>query len=97
MIVKNPTNSDLEVKIEGIEYIAPAMGEAKNVLPEHAEHWKRYIHQFVEVVAEKAEKVALGTSTPEALLTVTPTVEANPVTVVVPAPKVVVKAPPKKK
>ena len=55
MIVKNPTSNDLAVKIEGIEYVAPANGEVANVLPEHAEHWKKYIHQFIEVVSEKAK------------------------------------------
>ena len=87
MIVKNPTPNDLEVRIDGIDYVAPANGEVSNVLPEHAEYWQKRIHQFVEVYAEKTAKAP----------TVTATGEDPKSAVVIPAPKVVVKAPPKKK
>jgi len=36
MIVKNPTDKDIEVSIEGTEYLLPANGELRGVLAEHA-------------------------------------------------------------
>jgi hypothetical protein len=54
MILVNPTDNDITVKIEGIEYTAPANGGVE--LPEaHAKYWKERLHSFMEL-AEDAPK-----------------------------------------
>ncbi len=55
MIVKNPTPNEIAVKIDGIDYVVPASGELSGVLEEHAVHWQRYLHQFLEVLPEAAK------------------------------------------
>ena len=68
MIVKNPTTSELAVQIDGIKYVVPAEDQLKEVPTEHAEHWKRYIHGFIELVDE-AKVSKPEPKVPEVILT----------------------------
>jgi hypothetical protein len=57
MKIVNPTDSDVYVVIEGTEYSIPARGEITGVKEEHAFHWKKRVHGFLQVQPEpKAEK-----------------------------------------
>lgn len=57
MIVKNPTNDEISVQLEGNVYILPAMGEI-HVPTVHAEFWKKHIHNFLELEPEAKTSVA---------------------------------------
>lgn len=90
MIVKNPTNHDIQVQIEGANYFVEANGEISGVIPEHAAYWKVKLHAFIEIVEEskgkKAEKeVATEAAAPEVAA---PEAPAAPVAPVAPAPAV---------
>jgi hypothetical protein len=60
MRVINPTDSIIEVSINGNPYVLPANGEISGVPVEHALYWKSRLHGFIvireeEEVVEKAE------------------------------------------
>lgn len=61
MIVKNPTDSDVKIQIDGIFYEVGANDELEGVKPEHAARWKG-IHQFLSMQEED-----MGTTSKEAL------------------------------
>lgn len=52
MILRNPTDSDLKVKIFGTEYLMEA-GKEMRLKDEAAIFWRKNLHQFLEVVEEK--------------------------------------------
>lgn len=52
MILKNPTNGDISVKIEGREYTCKAGATVS--LPNHrGMYWKTKLHAFMEIVSEE--------------------------------------------
>jgi hypothetical protein len=57
MIVKNPTKSDITVKIDGTEYSVAAESEIKGVYPAHALQWQKTLHAFLELKDEKSDTV----------------------------------------
>ena len=66
MIVKNPTDSDVKIQIDGIFYEVGANDELGGVKPDHAAHWKG-VHQFLSVQEEDSttSKDALQETTEE--------------------------------
>lgn len=67
--VYNPTDKEIKVQIKGVVYVAPAKGYATNVKPEHAEHWKNHIHQFVQVMDETGVVLETTVSTSGSIAT----------------------------
>lgn len=64
MKVLNPTEAEITVQIQGIQYTVPAAKEGKegvlpNVPEKHAEYWKFKLHEFLileeDKVVEKAD------------------------------------------
>lgn len=57
MRIINPTDSAIEVSIEGTKYVLPAEGELSGVRIEHALYWKSKLHSFLIIKEDGAEKV----------------------------------------
>ena len=55
MIVKNPTNNRIEVRIQGVDYVVEANDEIKGVPAAHADYWVSMLHSFLIVEAEKKD------------------------------------------
>lgn len=90
MILKNPTNAELAIKFNGIEYTLPGYDQ-KEFPNEVAVYWRTKLHQFLEVVKEPKAKVT-EVKVPEVIVEVVkiPEVEIKPakeVAKVEPAPK----------
>lgn len=49
MIVKNPTDKDIEMTFKGIVYKVAANGSLKNVPSDVADDWKTRTHEFIIV------------------------------------------------
>lgn len=49
MIVKNPTDNDIAVRINGNEYFVPANDEIAGVLAADAKYWQTALHKFLVV------------------------------------------------
>ena len=79
MIVKNPTNTDLEVQIDGNVYSVEANGETAGVPAVHATRWQAELHNFITLEEEEAPVA-------KAVKEVKEVVEV-PVVVETPAPK----------
>jgi len=54
MIVKNPTESKIEVTILGVDYSVDAKGEV-SVPNQVAAYWKNRLHSFLEISEEVKE------------------------------------------
>lgn len=61
MIIKNPINQDLTVKIFGVTYTVPAKGTLSGVTEQVATYWRNRLHNFISIDNEtkdtKNEKV----------------------------------------
>lgn len=66
MIVKNPTDNDISVQINGHQYTVKAKDQIANVSATDAAYWKVKIHTFIEIEEEVAQ-VAKPASKPEAV------------------------------
>lgn len=51
MILKNPTDSNLTIKFNGVEYSLGA-GATKEFPADVAEYWRKKLHLFLEVVKD---------------------------------------------
>lgn len=62
MIVKNPTDKQIEVRIYGENYVLPANGQIDNISEKAAQYWKEHLHEFIvvkdyiEAAKDKEEK-----------------------------------------
>lgn len=90
MIVKNPTDSAIEVMIDGRVYRVEAGAELPRVLDAHAEHWKANIHNFIVLAPDVVAAPVVAAKAPEA-----PKAPAAPAAPVVP-PAPAAKEAPKK-
>lgn len=57
MTIKNPTDKNVRVVIQGTEYAVPANGEKKGVRDDHALLWKE-IHGFLSLTTDVGVKTA---------------------------------------
>lgn len=57
MIVKNPTDNEIFVRIKGVDYSLEPQGEV-SVSPEVALHWKNRIHEFIILIDEESDAPA---------------------------------------
>jgi len=53
MIVKNPTKEDITVQLKGVKYTVKAQDSLEGVPEEQAVYWKRQLHNFITLSAEK--------------------------------------------
>lgn len=58
MIVRNPSNQDITVQINGNEYFVEANSEVAGVKAEDAAYWVTRLHTFVELEEEGADTAA---------------------------------------
>lgn len=65
MIVKNPTNTDLSVQINGHQYSIPAKDQISGVSAVDAAYWVERLHTFIEL-EEEAESAPQSRKAPDA-------------------------------
>lgn len=56
MKVINTIDKEISVKIKGVSYTLPALGELHNVPQEHAEYWKGSLHNFIKIMKDDKVK-----------------------------------------
>lgn len=52
MIVQNPTDLDIKVSIDGVEYFVGPQDEISNVPEQAANYWKTKLHEFLIVLPD---------------------------------------------
>ncbi len=64
MILRNPTDSDLTIKFNGIEYSLGANAE-KEIPDDVAVYWRTKLHQFLQVVKPEVKEVEVVVKEPK--------------------------------
>jgi len=67
MIIKNPTDKDVAIVIEGHDYVVSANGELAGLREEHAFIWKK-VHGFLQIKKEEVAEVKVVVTPPEHII-----------------------------
>lgn len=68
MKIINPENVEISVKVEGVTYTLPALGELTNVPEKHARYWQENLHKFLILRKDEPVKVEETVKLKEAVM-----------------------------